>query len=338
MKNKISVFFTFLVYGVVVLCMGYAIISIALKNQRPLTNADIPQETIDWFQNLIDGGNSDIWGILGPDDRDSTDWTRYEDIDDMLRLEDEYFVIYYSAKDSVVERQKALVSQRYAHEAIPKGERFMKNYPYPSQLNGRKLPVFLAKTVNDFRSICKQIGHGDPGTWAIGLYCFQYGVDGVYTDGIIISPEAWSLSDSNIDANSDDKELKSTLWHEMNHFMYFTNWDYTQTSKPSLWFTEGLAEYFAENIDRLNYVGNHKNYDLTKDFMDGNSEYWVGMSAYFCLEKYFGKGKISDIVSNSYNNSIDKAVQMTIPTENLQTWDDRWHQYMESKEYRKYKK
>lgn len=332
--KKGNIIFTWLLYAIIGVALVIVLLVKTHQVQKPLLEAHIPQETIDWFQNLIDGGNSDIWGILGPDDRDSTDWTRYEDIDDMLRLEDEYFVIYYSAKDSVVERQKALVSQRYAHEAIPKGERFMKNYPYPSQLNGRKLPVFLAKTVNDFRSICKQIGHGDPGTWAIGLYCFQFGVDGVYTDGIIISPEAWSLSDSNIDANSDDKELKTTLWHEMNHFMYFTNWDYTQTSKPSLWFTEGLAEYFAENYDRLNYMGNHKNYDLTNDFMDGNSEYWVGMSAYLCLEQQVGKNRVSDVVTNSYKTSIDNAIRTSIPDESLVLWNSQWHDFMEKGGYK----
>ena len=336
MKNKIQVFLTFLLYGILVLLMGYAIINIALKPQRPLTNADIPQETIDWFKGLIDGG-ADIGGILGPDERDPSDWSKYEDIDSMLRLEDEYFVIYYSKKDSVVERNKASISQRYAHEAIPIGELFMKEYPYPSQpkMNGRKLPIYLAKTVDDFRNICKQLNHGDPGTWAIGLYCFQYGISGVYTDGIIISPEAWSKSDSQIDAQTEDNELKKTLWHEMNHFMYFTNWDYSQTSQPSLWFTEGLAEYFAENYDRLNVVGDHRKFELTKDFQDGSSEYWVGLSAIMCLAKQYSKSIISDIVSYSYKNPLDKAVQMRIPDENLQSWNSKWHSYMGNREYKK---
>lgn len=313
--------------------MGYAIINIVLKPQRPLTNADIPQETIDWFKSLIDG-KSDIGGILGPDNRDPSDWSKYEDIDSMLRIEDEYFIIYYSQKDSVVEKNKALICQRYAHEAVPIGDLFMKRYPYPSLMNGRKLPIYLAKTVDDFRSISNQLGHGDPGTWAIGLYCFQFGISEVYTDGIIISPEAWSTSDFFIDATTKDDELKKTLWHEMNHFMYFTNWDFGQTSKPSLWFTEGLAEYFAENYDRLIVIGNHKNYELTDEIEDG-SEYWVGMSAIMCLEKMHGKGIVSDIVGNSYKNPVDKAVQMRIPNGNLESWNTRWHSYMEGKEYQK---
>ena len=333
--KKGNIIITWLLYSIFVVTLIATLVIKTQKIQKPLTNADIPQQTIDWFKELINGG-SDIGGILGPDNRDSADWTRYEDIDDMLRVEDELFVIYYSSKDSVVERKKALVSQRYAHEAVPLGELFMKNYPYPSQLKGRKLPIFLAKTVDDFRSICQQIGHGDPGTWAIGLYCFQYGVDGVYTDGIIISPEAWSVSDTSIETSSEDEELQKTLWHEMNHFMYFSNWNYTQTSKPNLWFTEGLAEYFSGNYDRLIAVSNHENFDLTNDFMDGSSEYWVGMTSFLCMEQKYNKNTISSIVSNSYDNSIDKAVQMTVSNENLASWNARWHSFMENKEYKKY--
>ena len=300
-----------------------------------LSNADIPQETIDWFKRMIDGG-SDIGGIMGPDERNPADWSHYEDIDSMLRLEDEYFVIFYSAKDSVVERKKAVISQRYAHNAIPMGEQLMKGYPYPSQLNGRKLPIYLARTVDNFRSICQQIGHGDPGTWAIGLYCFQYSVSGVYTDGIIISPKAWSVSGSQLETDSEDRELKKTLWHEMNHFMYFTNWNYTQTSRPYLWFTEGLAEYFSGTYNRLISVANHKSFNLQNDFIDGNSEYWVGMTAFLCLERLYGKSTVYDVVSNSYKNSINEAVQMSIQNESLNTWNTNWHSFMNNNTYREY--
>jgi hypothetical protein len=111
----------------------------------------------------------------------------------------------------------------------------------------------------------------------------------VYTDGIIISPEAWSLADIEVTPQSNDTELKETLWHEMNHFMYFTNWDYTQTSEPNLWFTEGLAEYFAGNYGRLVEVGNFNKLNLTEDFRGGgNTEYWAGLSAYLCLEQNSG--------------------------------------------------
>lgn len=88
MKNKISVILTFLLFAAIVALMGYAIIRIVVKPQRPFTNADIPQTTKDWFRDLLAGG-SDIGGILGPDFRDPSEWGNYEDVDSMLRIEDE---------------------------------------------------------------------------------------------------------------------------------------------------------------------------------------------------------------------------------------------------------
>lgn len=338
MRNNIfAVIATYLLYGAIVAIIGYAIISIVLKPQNPLINAEIPQSTIDWFNgHSID--STDFGGIYDTVARDSTQWVKYDDIDSMLCLEDEYFIFHYSAQDSMAERNKALVCQRYAHAAIPKGELVMKNYPYPNQLNGRKLPIYLANTEEDFRSICQQLGHGDPGTWAIGLYCFRYGGDKVYTDGIIISPRAWTVPDNAINTQTEDKDLQQTLWHEMNHFMYFTNWDFTQTSEPCLWFTEGLAEYFAENYDRLDEVGNYNRLSLTDDFKGrGNTEYWAGLSAYLCLEQQHGKANVYRVIQTSYSNSIDESLSQVMPGENLKSWDLEWHTFMKNNEYRKYK-
>ena len=307
------------------------------KDQTPLSKADIPQETIDWFDGLIDRG-IDIGGRLGPDHRDTSEWSRYEHIDSMLRIEDDLFVIYYSQSDSVTEHAKALICQRYAHEAIPHGQRLMKNYPYPEQLNGRKLPIYLANTVNDFRSICKQLKHGEPGPQTIGRYCFQYSTGKVYTDGIIISPKAWTVNERNINAQTDDNDLRQTLWHEMNHFMYFTNWDYTQTSPPCLWFTEGLAEYFAGNYDRLSEVGNYKKLNLADDFRGGNTEYWAGLSAFLSLEERYSTASVSDLVAASYNSSIDQSLKKTIPGHGgVKEWNTQWYQFMDAKSYKKYK-
>ena len=337
-KNRLPVLATFLLFGAIVALMGYSIIRIALNPQRPLSTADIPQSTIDWFKDLLDGG-SDIGGIF-TDSIKEKDWTKYESIEDMKSIEDDLFIFYYSSKDSVKEREKALVCQRYAHEAVPVGDAFMKGYPYPSseKMKGRKLPIFLANTENDFRSICKQLGCGDPGTWAVGLYCFMYNAFGSYCKGVIISPKAWKVDESRIDRTTDDPELKRVLWHEMNHFMYFTNMNYRKASHPNLWFTEGLAEYFAESMEMLQAVRNHKKFNLKDHFQDGSSEYWVGISAYLCMAQLHGKKTISDIVTNSYENSIDKSVQMALPGEDLNSWNTQWHLFMENKEYRKYMK
>lgn len=334
MKNKISVILTFLLFAAIVALMGYAIIRIVVKPQRPLTNADIPQSTKDWFRDLLAGG-ADFGGILGPDFRDPSEWGSYEDVDSMHRIEDEYFVIFYSSIDSAVQKKKALVCKRYAHEAIPKGDLFMKGYPHPSKMNGRKLPIYLGRNQSHFEDISSQVAGFRPGTSTMGFFSFEYGSDGIYAKGIFISPATWDMPDMMIDENTEDEGFKATLWHEMNHFMYFAKWDYTQMNPPNLWFTEGLAEYFSDFRKRLTSVGNHKKYDLKKDYRDGSSEYWVGYSAFLCLEKNFGVSKVSETVAQSYKNPIDDAVQNAIPNENLDTWNNRWHMFMESKSYQR---
>lgn len=330
------VFFTWLVAILLVVIMGYGLYTVVINgDHRPLTNADIPQSTIDWFNGLIDGG-SDIGGTLGPDDRDSSDWQQYNGDEDLLKLEDEYFIIFYSSKDSVVQRKKALVCQRYAHEAIPKAELFMKNYPYPSQLNGRKLPIYLGRNMDHFKDIAQKIAGYTPRPGVVGFFNFEYGADGLYTKGIFISPATWGVPDMLIEENTKDLELRATLWHEMNHFMFFAKWNYFQSTSPSLWYTEGLAEYFSEYYARLNRMGDHKKFDLKNDFRDGNSEYWAGFSAFLCLEKRYSISKVSDVVFQSYNNSVDKSLGLAIPGYSLASWNDDWHSFMENKEYRKY--
>lgn len=317
--------------------MAYFVLKNLFGEQRPLTNADIPQSTIDWFNGLIDSG-SDIGGELGPSSGDSLDWQSYGGDEDLLKIEDEYFVIFYSAKDSVVQRKKALVCQRYAHEALPKADLFMKGYPYPSEMNGRKLPIYLGRNMAHYKDIAQEVAGYSPGPGTVGFFSFYYGIDGLYVKGIFISPATWDTPDFMIDENTKDTGLKATLWHEMNHYMFFAKWDCFQPTTPNLWYTEGLAEYFSEFYDRLQTVGNHKKYQLEDDFCDGNAEYWVGFSAFLCLEKNYNISKISDVVFNSYTNSVDESLKMAISNYSLSAWNNDWHTFMENKEYRKYMK
>ena len=102
-----------------------------------------------------------------------------------------------------------------------------------------------------------------------------------------------------------------------------------------MWFTEGLAEYFAHAYSRLYSIGNHKKYNLTTNFQEGTSEYWVGLSAYLCLEQIYDRNAISNVVVNSYTQPVNAALQAST-SENLDSWNEKWHQFMEDKEYRKF--
>ena len=58
------------------------------------------------------------------------------------------------------------------------------------------------------------------------------------------------------------------------------------------------------------------------------------MSAFMCLEKQYQKEVVSDLVVNSYTNSLEKALRVSVPSGgSLSAWDREWHIYMTKKEY-----
>ena len=91
------------------------------KDQKPLRYADIPQETIDWINSLGNDLN-DIFSVFNPTPR-PTPWDNGGDIGKdsetgLLKLEDEYFIIYYP-NNLANEARRTL---QFAHEAIPRME------------------------------------------------------------------------------------------------------------------------------------------------------------------------------------------------------------------------
>lgn len=324
--------------GIVAIVVGYLATTMIIKmqnTQTPLVEARIPQETIDFFNNL---GGGDIGGIFVDDSIDG--WDKYEDVDGMCRIEDSLFVIYYSSVDSTVEGIKALIALRYAREAVKPLADFMGNYRYPYTVNGRKLPIYLANTEADYSNICQKLGHGSAPTGTLGLYCWRYSVQGTITDGIIISPKAWQTMEKTLKANSEDVELQKTLWHEMNHYVFFTNLDLVKNPVPPLWVSEGCAEYFADNRARLAYTpGNPKKYyancHLYSNEMNGYGSqydpYWVGLSAFYSFESHHSRARLSSFIRLSYTQPYAQAVDDALNTDNgLKLWDNEWHSDLEN--------
>lgn len=334
MKNKdqkidtLALFSWIALLGIGIL-MGFVVLFYFVSEQQKISDLNIPQSTIDWFTDHFDG-----WDFGGRPDTTRKDPDSYENVDDMLCLEDEYFKIYYSKKDSANQHTKAEIALKYAHAAIPKSEKLMGYYPYPNKINGRKLPIYLAATSKGYLKIVRKlIGADARGT--LGVYMFTYSTRGAYTIGIAIAPEAWRKSNAALKLNPKDEEFRQTLWHEMNHFMYFTNFNFGQANKPSLWYTEGLAEYFADNSNRLRTVGSHQRYKLTQDIQDVNA-YWIGLSAFYCLTDEMSEAICSKMIQYSYDNSIDRSISMANGNMSIRQWDSDWHHYMQSGAYKKH--
>ena len=323
--------------GILAIIISNYIIKIQ-KVQTPLIEARIPQETIDFFNNL---GGGDIGGIFVDDS--ITNWNDYEDVDGMCKIEDSLFVIYYSSVDSTSESVKAAIALRYAQEAVKPLNDFMGSYPYPHTINNRKLPIYLANTDADYSKICEELGHGKAPSGTIGLYCWRYSITGTITDGIIISPNAWLSLELTLKSTSDDIEFKKTLWHEMNHFAFFTNLDFLNNPVPPLWVSEGCAEYFADNRARIEmspgnpksiYRNCHLNSNEMTSYNSSYDPYWVGLSAFYTFEGHHGRTLLASLIQMSYIQPFAQSVSDILNSDNgLKVWDNEWHSDIEAGKY-----
>jgi hypothetical protein len=293
------------------------------ENKPPLIEAKIPQKTIDFFTGLVDF--TDIGVIFNPSPN-INDWGKYESISDMKFIEDSCFIIFYSSLDSLNEQPKAKLALRYCNEAIPKLEAFMKGYPYPFQVRNHKLSIFLAPSEKSYNTIIKQLGIESGSESSIGIYIYQISEMGTLAKGIVISPEAWENKGKLL--VNDDLQLKKTLWHEMNHYVFFTNYNYHTNTLPYLWFTEGCAEYFSEAIERNNQIDKEvvKQYNFSIN-TKGSEVYWIGYSAFIYYEKKYGRSLLSDLVYHSYSVSIDHALAKSSRI-TLQEWENGWKNYI----------
>jgi len=293
------------------------------KDEKPLIDAKIPQETIDFFTGLVDF--VDIGVIYNPFP-DIRDWGKYESIKDMKTIEDTCFIVFYSAQDSIRERPKADLALRYSNEAIPELKDFMKNYPYPYQVRGRKLPIYLANSTGQYSSIIRQLGISGGGSGSIGMYIYQISFMGTLAKGIVISPEAWENKGAL--STNEDEEFKKTLWHEINHYVYFTYFDYFKNAEPYLWFTEGCAEFFSGNSNRLKQVNKTRAQNFRFNSNTTNSDvYWVGYTAYVYYKKTYGRNLLSNLVYYSYTNNLNKALANTSGI-SLTEWESGWKNYI----------
>lgn len=299
--------------------MGYSILYFFLKPHTPLVKADIPQQTIDFFKKLP--GYIDLGVIFNPNP-DPSDWDKYESIKDMKTLEDSCFIVYYSSLDSVAEKIRAETALSLSNEAIPKAQSFMKNYPFPYQVKNRKLPIYLANSKTSYRNIQRQLGVA-PVEWSVGIYIWEYSTMGTLARGIVISDAAETAFNA-----SRNECLKIVLWHEINHYVYFTNFNYMTNSPPYLWFTEGCAEYFAGNTSRAAQISKTQadKYSLSSPKNDG-SEYWVGYTAFLYYDKAYSKNKLSDLVYLSYKNNISTSLSNSSGV-TLGVWEQGWREYI----------
>jgi len=306
------------VIGIVFLVwLVYFIIRVSNPSDLSLVDAKIPEETKDFFRNLARSGseiNIDFIKKLTKRDFDNDKDYGRKTGKEFLILEDENFIIYYHHNDEELDR--ARLTLRYSSNAIPSLTNLFGTYFYPSLVGGRKLPVYLASSRNDYNQICQGLGFKAE-NWSAAVTCMIYDDAGKSVcKGIVLGETVYEDSGN---------ALKKTIWHEMTHFVHFTAVDLIQKKVFYNWEYEGLASYFAQEkrgIDR-SIINSVKLDGQIANYLDS---YWVGYSVYEYIELRYGITAIHQLIKSSYNEKITASVS-GVTQNSFSSFESGWRNY-----------
>jgi len=271
------------------------------KGTPPLIFANIPKITIDFFNNLPD--TLDLGFGYNPNPKTS-DWYNNNNLGEnpengYLKLEDSLFIIYYYPEV----KSEALRTKDNAHKAIIPLIDLMGKYHYPYLVNNRKLPIYVPKDCKSYNATISNIQKNKLVEYcdgALGIYLFEVSKMGTLAKGIVLNPIIFN----------DLLTEKVTLWHEMNHYVYFNEFRFDSINEPAVWVFEGLAEYFANNKERLSDVDTTKldKIHLNKQF-NFDDNYWVGYTAYKAMEKKYNRTKLKKYIQLIYSKAPENAIK-----------------------------
>mgnify|MGYP003623542512 CR=1 FL=1 len=293
------------------------------KGSKALIYAKIHPETIAFLDSL--SNRLDLFirydpGIRPDDWKDRRNYG--EDPETGLgKVEDEFFVVYFKKDEG--ERRKAEKVLEWANECIPALAGLLGKYPYPKDVNGRKVPIYLADHKDRYADLA-EILLGEPYNrihQTVGVYFSCYSRMGNLTIGILLSPEIWR----------NDTYAREVLRHEMNHYGYFTLIEYDKAIRPYMWVYEGLAEYFSQSrILQLttDQIRQCSEYTLSATFPDYNSNYWGGESVYCFMEDRYGKELVKAFIQQTYSNTVGQASVFAFGKE-LKQLEDEWKQWLQ---------
>lgn len=280
------------------------------KDQKPLRYADVPQETIDWINSLGNGLN-DIVSTFNPIPI-PTPWDNGGDVgkdpeSGFLTLEDEYFIIYYP--ESL--EKKAKQTLQLAHEAIPRMEDIIGKYYYPSDMNGRKVPIYLAKAQADFNALMGKFGCKGDYTNVDGITIYDISPSGLFLRAIALKGNSVFKS---------DEYHKEVQWHEMTHYCFAASLDYNQRIDLPMWCTEGIAEYTGIVGKRPHFSASEiemmrKDCDLSAPHFPYVFEVYSGGHSIFChLEDRYKVAGLKAFLHTLYSKGIPSSLKENFST------------------------
>ena len=296
------------------------------KERSGILYAEIPQETVDFIKDLSNH-LTDVLISFNPNPKPK-DWDNGSNIGEdpqsgLLKFEDDYFIIYYHPSSL----KEAQLVKDFAHKAISPLTGICGRYYYPKDVNGRKLPIYLAHTKSEFvrlNNLLLGSTSKSDYTNVSGLYISQASSMGCLTKGIVINNEL-AFTSSNF--------AKVVVWHEMTHYVFFTALNYGVRLRLPMWSYEGIAEYVAREGAKLSFtnreIANMReqcNFEAAY-FPYVYQNYQGGESIFRFMEKLYSKTGVTNFLQTLYaegvSNSLDKNFQLDI-----KTFEQNWKNYL----------
>lgn len=305
----------------------FSFLSVFLSPSKPVRFSEIPQETKDYFGDLIGKFGFDIKFVdLFDDDAWQNDHDFGQDsLAGLAQLQDSNFIVYYdSAVDDQIDYAKHTLTSAQLN-ILPLNDLFGR-YIYPAEAKGRKLPIYLANSSERFNQVYSQLlGHSTDTEWMAGICITSISSTGeVITNGIILKTYGPS---------SDLVRFTSNLKHEMAHYVHLHCVDWLKTY-PLIWETEGFAMYFEGNKETLKSFSGYANKSLSKISLSADVEnyldsYWVGYTVMLFVEQAYNKGQVKKYIRNSYTMGANENIETT-SRQNVRAFEARWKDYVEA--------
>ena len=278
-------------------------------HRPPLKYANISDQSKQYIDKVVKN-NKDLglsYVEQGPFDWNNTEDYAYEK-DGWAYEEDKDFIVYYKRDRNAIWQTNAQEVLMQARENVGLLEDLFGKYYYASDMNGRKLAIYLPDSPSLYKqTVCDLMETTNYDTKDVaGITITQIGILGCKTKGIVLSPECFEYEPE------EPNGYIPVLKHEMNHYVFFSSLDYEKNVKHYLWVSEGIAEYFSNptvnylNTDEVKFI-EEKCY-LNAEFpRERHSAYWAGESFFRFLEANKGVQMVSKFLNDSYTLPTDSV-------------------------------
>ncbi len=288
------------------------------KDQKPLRYADIPLETIDWFRSL-GTGLGDLIGNFTPEPRPFP-WDNKGDYGQdpetgLTTLEDDYFIIYFN---STVNKNKAEKCQKLAHASIPRQEEIMGKYYYPSDMNGRKVPIYLTANQEEYAEILTQFDAAEVAGSSSGVTISELSPSGYYLKAIALNGEYVLDPD-----RERENYMREVLWHELSHYCFFASLNYSVRMGLPMWTYEGIAEYVGIPDRRPRFTDEaieqmRADCHLMDPHFPYTFEVYAGGQSIFChMEDEYKPDGLKSFLKTMYSRGVSESMRenfsVTVP-------------------------